>query len=261
MKARTLALQLGMPRSSVYRFLNTLVARRFIQVDAATSRFTLGSGILELAAACPDWRPLCRAGFPVMRELSAALGETTLLTVRSGNCPVCVERVDAKPGTRPSPVPAETLSPHPSASAMVLLAYLPEKELQEIYGEHPHRRMAKTAALHRLARNELSQIRKSGYAVSAGGTASSVTMIGAPVRDSGEVVACLSVAGSAMRLSSRKLARAITLVKDHADQISKAIDCHKRKSVGDRVIVESPGFRNSAVKLRGDPASVNEDPK
>jgi DNA-binding IclR family transcriptional regulator len=260
LKARALAFQLGMPRSSVYRFLNTLLARRFIQVDATTSRFTLGPGFLELVAACPDWRSLCRAGFPIMSELSAVLGETALLTVRSGNCPVCVERVEAKPGTRPSSVPAETLSPHPTASAMVLLAYLPEKELQELFGESPHRPMARTAALHQPLLRELSQIRKSGYAVRAGATASSVTMVGAPVRDSGEVVACLSVAGPAMRLSGRKLARAITLVKDHADQISKAIDRHKHKSVRTRVIAESPVFGDGAVKLRSDPVSVNEDP-
>lgn len=222
LKARTLALQLGMPRSSIYRFLNTLLARRFIEVDATSGRFTLGSGVRELVASDRDWRPLCRAGFPIMSELSAFLGETALLTVRSAARSICVERVAAKDRMRSPLAQGEALSTRPNASSMVLLAYLPEKALQEICGETLSSRPPRTSAQHWTLR-ELTQIRKSGYAVKAG-DASSMTTIGAPVRDSGEVVACLSVAGPATRLSGKKLARAVSLVKNHADQISRAID-------------------------------------
>lgn len=231
LKARAIAARLEMPRSSVYRFLRTLIARQLIEVDSEGRGFALGSGILELAAEYRGASPLCGVVLDRMQELSEILGETVLLTVRSGNRAICVERIDPKDAVRLSrePKPRQPIL-GASASARALTGPLPESERERLVRTSAHRIAARAIAS--ASRAHLARIRREGITVSASDEDRGMTALGIPIRNAdNEVVACLSVTGAVIRLSARELIRTIALVTDYAAQISKGMALHNEESI------------------------------
>src|SRR5215216_6046770 len=80
----TLAAEARLPRPTVHRLLRALNDQQLVAFDSGTKRYTLGVDLFLLAARAGNpmgLRDLCR---PVLLRLTASLGETLFLMVRSG---------------------------------------------------------------------------------------------------------------------------------------------------------------------------------
>jgi DNA-binding IclR family transcriptional regulator len=218
------AAALSTSRSTAYRYLQSLVLAGFLEVDAAGG-FRLGPRVLELSRLARKGFAVVDIARPVMRTLRDALGETVLLTRRSGDRVICLESEEARATVRISYERGSVLPLHAGASALVLLAWLPADEA---------RAMLEAADLQPLTENTLTEvdavlarlerIRHDGVAVSRGELDHDVTGVAAPIRAaSGEITAALSVAALNRRVPGDRLDAVAQAVRQAAAEVERAL--------------------------------------
>jgi DNA-binding IclR family transcriptional regulator len=199
-----LARACGLPIPTAHRILATLLAHGLLSRDERTKRFRLGAGALELgerARAVVDVRSVA---LPVLRRLSQESGETALLTVLNGsrNRSVCLERVESSQPLRLAVEPGRQLPLHAGASQKVLLAFMPDEEVDQILAEPLEQLWRATITEPGALRADAEQIRHRGWATSFEETNAGAWGLAVPVLDqAGGVVAGVGLAGPSARLS------------------------------------------------------------
>ena len=188
---------LGLPRTTVYRILNTLQFHDMVRRSADGS-YRLGPRLLALAArTLGDARDydLASLSLPHLEKLSEETGEGSKVSVLDGDGVLVVAAVQGTRQYALTVVPGQRLPLHAGAASKVLLAHLPRHELHRLIGE-PAR------PLHRQddrrqqapARSSSRRIRRQGWAQDKGEYAPSIHALAAPIPDrSGRVIAALSV--------------------------------------------------------------------
>lgn len=187
--------ELGVARSTAYRYLETLMQSGLLEEDPSGG-FRLGRRVLELSRLARRSHGLSDLALPIMRALAAASHQTVLLTKRIGQAIVCLEREEwAGQYVRLSYERGTQLDLNAGASALVLLAWMPEPESRALLSEHPLKRFTDSTLTNVddvLAR--LAEIRASGLSVTYGEVDSDAMGIAAPIFDAdGQVVAAVSV--------------------------------------------------------------------
>jgi DNA-binding IclR family transcriptional regulator len=213
---------LGTSRSTAYRYLQSLVTRRFLE-EAPGGGFRLGLRVLELARVARRAYGLSDVAVPVMQRLATQAQESVLLTRRSGDLVVCLDRAEsvAHP-VRISYERGSVLQVNAGASALVLLAWVDPTEIRALL-ERAHLSSFTGATLTDVdaLMTRLGQIRRSGYSVTRGELDSDVLGIAAPIRDdSGAVVAAVSVAAVASRVPRARQPEVVAAVRAAATEIS-----------------------------------------
>lgn len=214
------ATALGTARSTAYRYLQSLVGGGFLEEDPGGG-FRLGLRVLELARLARRGYGLSEIAMPVMRDLCAEVGETVLLTRRAGVAAICVERCEADHPVRISYERGSVLPPNAGASALALLAWLPEQECRELLAPQRLQRFtARTITDVDALMERLADIRRDGYTISRGELDADILGIAATIRgSSGGVVAALSVAALEHRVPDRRLAEVLAAVRRAAESI------------------------------------------
>jgi len=222
----TVADRLGVARSTAYRYLQSLVATRFLE-EAPGGGFRLGLRVLEIARVARRSYGLTEAAMPIMSRLCEATGETVLLTRRVGDHVVCVERSES--GRRAARISYErgsTLAVNAGASALSLLAWSPPADARSVLEAAAPLRRFTPATLTDIDEllDRLTQIRAAGHAVTRAELDPDVLGIAAPIRDpGGNVVAAVSVAALATRVTSAAEARFVELVLNAARDIGERV--------------------------------------
>jgi DNA-binding IclR family transcriptional regulator len=195
---KDLATSCGVPRSTVYRILNTLEAHRMVVRGDNKGGYQLGSRLLALAAHVPhgtEWRRLAEFAQPWLERLAAETGETAKLSVLEDMAALCVA---VAPG--PSTIALAALVGgryplHAGAASKVLLAAMVRPACEAFLATTLPRYTARTITDTRALGRELARVRRLGWAEDTGEHNLSVHAIAAPVRDGqGGVVAALSLA-------------------------------------------------------------------
>jgi DNA-binding IclR family transcriptional regulator len=211
--------ELGVARSTGYRYLSSLVLSGFIV--EGDGGYQLGPRIFQLARVARRRIGLVEVAMPVMQELSGQVEETVLLTRRSGSAVVCLERVEARRTIRLSYEVGHVLPINAGAAAEALLAWLPPTEVAHLLRDAPLQRFtANTLVDPKMISERLTQIREDGYAMTRGEIDPDVLGIAAPIRGYDDSVrAAISVAA----LSSRVSAKQATAMTTAVIEASKAI--------------------------------------
>lgn len=223
--AREVADQLGVARSTAYRYVQSLVQSGFLE-EAETGKFRLGRRILELAIIARRGLGLSEVARPVMRRLCTDLGETVLLTRLAGTAVVCLEREEAlEQRVRISYERGQVMPINAGASAFVLLAWLDEGDLDEVLRSAPLERFtSRTLVTQEAVRRRLAETAKQGFGVSQSEFDEDVLGVASPIRDAnGNVQAAISMAAVSNRVPKNRLPSIIGKVRSAADEISGAI--------------------------------------
>jgi len=208
---------IGLPKSNVYRIVRMLQQHEYLSQDPESKRFRLGSGAMALgwrALESSDIRHIAR---PVMRRLAEETGETVLLTVLSEDRSrsVCIDRIDSPHSVRLILEVGRRIPLHAGASSKVLLAYLPEDEIERVVAASGLPRVCRNTITNgaRLLRH-LEEIRRAGYALSCEETDEGAAGVASAVlRPDTQVVAALGIAGPLGRFTRGALPRQIECVR------------------------------------------------
>jgi DNA-binding IclR family transcriptional regulator len=225
LSAAEVSRQLGMPRSTTYRYLQTLRSYGLVEEDEARGGFRLGPRLFHLARVARQGLGLCELALPIMQRLAADSGEMALLARRVGQQVVLVELVESTQPIRLSYVRGDVLPIHAGASPKVLLAYAEPAEIAAVLASAPLPRYTElTITDPDQLIQQLAEIRRQGYAVSHSEIADGVSGIAAPVMHAdGRVAAALTVACPSFRLDEPTLHRLVQAVRASAQALSRRL--------------------------------------
>lgn len=217
--------RLGVARSTAYRYLQSLVSSRFLE-EAPGGGFRLGLRVMEIARLARRSYGLSEVALPAMTTLAEDVRETVLLTRRTGELVVCVDRAEAGTGAvRISYERGSTLPLNAGAAALVLLAWIPDEEARRLLESADLRRFTPATLTDvDTLMQRLAHIRRAGYSVTRGELDADVMGVAAPVRDEHQqVVAAVSIAALASRVFPEAEAELAGKVQETAREISERL--------------------------------------
>lgn len=220
-RAHELAAEVGVPLSTVYRYLRTL--RDLDLVEERDSSYVPGWRLLELSGQDLAHIRLVELGHSFLRELAGATGETAVLTVRAGLHAVCLRQVEAQDEDRMAFKIGQLLPLYAGAGQRMLLAHAPAAVVDRVLNQ-PLRHLT-DHTLDRVAIvRELERVRGQGYLVSHGEISSGAVAVAVPVFAGGEIVCSLTVAGPEARCGQAWQRHARMTLLDAADRLIEVLD-------------------------------------
>jgi len=193
-----LAEEVGAPLSTAYRYVALLRELGLLE-EASDGAYRVAPRIQAVARASARTDTLARRTRPAMEELTAALGETTMLVRVIASSAVCVARVESSRAVRLSVQPGQPLPLYSGASGKTLLAFVPAVERDRLLRHSALVDPQLEATLPRL-QDELERISERGWAESYGEIDDGIWACAAVLRLPGEPLAALSLAGPEYRI-------------------------------------------------------------
>lgn len=187
----------GVPRSTVYRILNSLEGHGVVQRQS-NGRYVLGSRLLGFAPGIrggPAGQDLTALARPYLRRMSARTQEVSKLTVLNADRALCVEAVPGSSNVSLAPLVGRLFPIHAGAAGKVLLAAMDEPRQEDVIARGLDSFTPRTITDAAALRSELKRVRRNGWAEDRGEFSMSVRALGAPVIDgSNRAVGAVSVA-------------------------------------------------------------------
>jgi len=212
---------IDIPKSSVYRYLNTLIQESILEYDPTTKKYALGLKIFELGATAYHQLELRKIAIPFMKELAKKTRETVYLTALDRDRAICIERIESDFPIRLSINRGESFPLHASATARILMAYLSNEEQDRIVKKGLKKFTEFTITDAVKLRKNLNAIKKRGFALSDQELDMGAKAVSAPIFNFfGRVVAGLSIAGPIHRFTDEKVTEYKDLVVDYSKKIS-----------------------------------------
>jgi IclR family acetate operon transcriptional repressor len=211
----------GIPKTSAFRYLQTLTATGFLEHDALRDRYGVGPRFRTIARADNSLNRLRQLAHPHMRSLVAEFSETVNLAIEADHQVVYVDVLEAD---RPLRIQARIGTRHPmhsTALGKAILAFLPPAE-QQAYFDHPLTEMTGRTMVERQAiERQLRKAARIGYATESGENEDGAMCIGAPIFDAEHhPVAAISLSAPLQRAQPDLVARVADKLMEAARTIS-----------------------------------------
>ena len=217
--------RIGLPKSTTYRFLEALDSQGMLNCEPNGRGYRLGHQLIHwgmLAQASIDLR---NTALPVLRALSDATGETSILSMRFGSVGTWIEMIESRHPVRLAMRVGQSIPLHAGASCKVLWAFLPEAEIEKILGEIDLVPLEKnTITDPDQMRAELRAIRERGYATSLEETDIGAMGVAAPLYDyTGAPVAGIGIAAPAARVPPERVPAIASIVLESSRELSRQL--------------------------------------
>ena len=192
---------LDLPQNSVFRIVDTLHERGYVERDSGR-RYVLTGKLLDVAKPKVGDKSLAACAFDALCELRNVTGETAQLAVRSQQRCVLLEQVASRHPVKVLGELGLRIPLYSCAPGKAMLAALPPSELDEFYQSVTLKRFTPTTLSTRKALNaDLSSIRVQGYSLDRAEGLEGIHCVGAAILDGNDYpVAALTVIGPAFRL-------------------------------------------------------------
>jgi len=235
LSASEVARQSGLPVSTVHRFLVNLENAGFLAYGN-TGKYYLGISSFSIGHAALAQLDIRRLSLPFLRALNQKTRETIHLTVRNGLSAVYVEKLDSPEKLRIFSHIGGSVPLYCTAVGKVMLAYLPQKELQEILREIDLRRWTPSTIIDQAElQRHLQRVRKNGYAFDLEEHEAHIRCVAAPIWDpSGAVNASLSLTAPVVRMALPRLRQLAPLLQEAGMRISRGLGYRGTGQLQDR---------------------------
>jgi IclR family KDG regulon transcriptional repressor len=219
-----LAQRLGLAKSTVHRLASTLIGADMLEQNPETGRYRLGLGLLELGALVRRNMDVSNEAKPYLRMLRETTGETVHLAVLDHASVFYVTKLESKQAIRMSSEVGARAPVHCTGDGKALLAFQPDDFVNEVIGYGLPERTPNTITDPKALRRDLAAIRTRGYAIDNEESELGLRSVAAPIQsESGAVIASLSIAGPAHRISRKTLVAYAHEVVKAADAISQRL--------------------------------------
>ncbi len=190
----TLALKL--PRTTVYRIINTLQIHEVVRRDE-DGAYHLGRRLLSLAIHATSRFSnvqLASVAQPIMDRLAGELGEGVKLSVMDDEGPIVLAAAQGRREYALTVAAGQRMAIHASAAGKLMLAHQPDDVITFLLSQPLPAYTQMTIVDPKRLKAGLTAIRKAGWSTDKGESAPSIQAIATPVFDKdGHLVAALSV--------------------------------------------------------------------
>ncbi|WP_454817766.1 IclR family transcriptional regulator [Labrys neptuniae] len=222
----------GVGRSihEVYRIIQLMERRRYLERDPKSDRYSLTLHLFSLAHSTPRIRTLSEAAIGPMRRLADTIQQSCHLAVLTGVEVTIVCQVDSPLSMRYSVSVGARFPAHQTSSGLVLLAGLPEEQRRRVLiGVERH--LAEGESM-QAVKSHLSTVQDQGHDVRPSLVVSGVTNVSFPIFDMhAQTIAVLTVPFLPMKTVATSLEEATRATAEAADEISLVLG--HRKAIAD----------------------------
>jgi IclR family mhp operon transcriptional activator len=220
----SLARSIGVPRSTTYRLLDTLVAMGFVDPTASNDGYALTREVYSLSRGFLDeewiegaWSEMIALTKRVIWPVDLLSQEGLSMVVRRSTHPHSTMSIDYGMVGRHWPMVE-------SAAGRAYLAFCPATERDLILESYGFDESAHKNTLERnLLERSLEQARELGFGVRVGGMMPKTGSISAPILVNGGVLCCISIIWIARGLTpERAIAELGPLLRDTATRIASS---------------------------------------
>ncbi len=199
--------RLGLPRTTLYRLLGTLVGRELLRRDPLRRVYCLGQRCFEYARnsyAMPDLVAAAGAELRALRDIS---GETSYLAALDGLEVVSLDRCDGAHSQRSHTEPGQRKPLHCTSQGKAILSALPAEQRDALVKDIELSAQTPRAITdRRRLQAELKLTATRGWSIDDEEMILGVRCCGAPIIDpQGHVRGAISIAGPSFRLSMERL--------------------------------------------------------
>jgi len=205
-----LSAKVKLPKGTTHRILSSLLFFDFVRQYPQTRSYSLGFKLVELGSILLEQINLRKEAEPFLHALSQRTKETTYLAILDGVEVVYVEKIEAEDhsiGLRATSKIGQRNMAHSCSLGKVLLAALPDQELDELLLEMKFVQKTEntiTDPLH--LKDHLNSVMSRGYAIDDEESERGIRCVAAPVRNEiGQIVAAVSISGPAIRITREKV--------------------------------------------------------
>lgn len=186
---------LSVPKSSLTAILRTLIDRRYLEHDADTGRYALGSALVTLSGIYLRRNDVSQVSQSVLASLMLATGESTALTILAGREVIVIGKQTCDKAILHSLQLGDRGPVHASASGKAMLAMQPRARVEALLGPGPLPAItARTITDPSVLLAELDAIAAGAIGYSREEMVNGIVAMGLPVFDAaGHVAAGISV--------------------------------------------------------------------
>jgi len=216
----------GLTPASAHRLLRVLIDEGLVEHDPRSKYYRLSIEFFSLAARGGNpgnLREVCR---PVLLRLSATLGDTVFLLVRSGYDAVCLDRCEG-------PVPIRSFTGDIGGKvilgvgqgSMAILAHLPDAEREEVIRFNLPRLLHFGLFDEVFFRHEIERVLESGYAARGTGLLPGMAGIAVAILDrERRPLAAISIGSTVERLNAERLPIVVQVLRREAEALAPKIN-------------------------------------
>jgi IclR family acetate operon transcriptional repressor len=215
----------GLPKTTVFRVLSSLVERGYCECDPQTGKYSLGFELLRLADIRRRQTSVHDVAAPSMREIRNAVNETVILSVRAGDSRVHIDFVEGLHAMRRMAdlgVPAPLYA---GAASKVLLAGMEDDEIEAYLDRTDLTAFQDSTITDRVVLwREVRSIRKRGFAESKGELFAGGGALAAPIKDfGGRTIAVLDILTPEHRYTDEHRERCIAILLEETRRASERL--------------------------------------
>ncbi|HAL62633.1 MAG TPA: IclR family transcriptional regulator [Chloroflexi bacterium] len=219
--------RINLNRSTTFRLLVTLQAHGYVEQDQEARKYRLGVTCLELGSVFLNQSDIRKEALPILNGLRDDCKETVHLARLAGSEVVYLEKLE---GLLPIGIMGSQVGrrapAHCTGLGKAMLAYLPESEIRQLYGESGLRRFTPNTITDLTElRRELASIRERGFAIDNEEHEPEVKCVAVPIWNYRQkVVGAISVSGPAGRIDRAIAERGLVAkVKEAGQAISSRL--------------------------------------
>ena len=219
-----IAQAVGLHKATTHRIVTTLLSFGYIERAEDGLRYRLGLRLADLGYKVIRRLDLRRESQPLMADLTRRLGETSDLCVYDRGQVLYLEVVRANHALTIAAAVGRSMPVHATASGKVLLAHMTEQGREAALGGMLVEYTPHTVTNPETLRRQLDVVRSQGYAVDDEEFEAGIRAVSVPVRNrEGAVIAAMSIAGPASRLTRERVPETAKELSATADAVSRRL--------------------------------------
>jgi DNA-binding IclR family transcriptional regulator len=214
----------GLPKSTVFRILSTLVDLGYVTREP-NRNYRINPRLGRLVSDGAASEALRRLARPLMLELRDTYGETVNLGVQQFDKVTYLEVVPSEFALRLQESRGASVPAHASALGKAILAFSPQREVETFVRAQKLESVTEHTISDRHAfLAELKRVRNTGVAFDRGEGSMLAICIGAPILDAaGYAIAAMSISGPASRFNPKKDSPVIASLVKGTTELSRAL--------------------------------------
>ncbi|UXU89747.1 DNA-binding transcriptional regulator KdgR [Burkholderia sp. S-53] len=230
-----LSQQLGMSKTTVHRFLQTLKTLGYVAQEGETDRYRLTIRLFELGSKALESVDLVREADLEMRRIGQLTREAVHLGAFDEDAIIYIHKIDADYGLRMQSRIGRRNPLYSTAIGKVLLAWMsPDEARAVLAGIEFRKSTAKTLSSADAVMSILPHVRQQGYGEDNEEQEDGLMCLAVPVFDRfGRVIAGLSISFPTMRCGADTKAHYIALLMESGRALSERLG-HRPEAAGIR---------------------------
>lgn len=222
-----LSMRLGMPKATVYRFLQTMKSLGYVRQEVDSERYGLTMKMFELGTKALQYPDLVELAKPHMQQMADATGETVHMGMLIDSEIIYVHKVDSRHMLGMYSRVGRRAPLHCTAIGKVLLAWENEAQRTRILAGCDFKRYRdKTITLLPDYMAELDRTREQGYGQDREEFDDHIRCVGVPIFDRhNQAIAGISVSTPTFRFDEARENEVVAMLQTASRAISKQLGC------------------------------------